>query len=100
MTCPRLGGPRCTLGGREMGSLAQHGVTPNAELAGERVEPHGVVFIQSGKSFAAVAINPAHVTMALPRDSNEIAQEILFRFGEVHGRIPSDNGDMSRFETR
>ena len=49
-----------------MGRLAQDGVVANAELAGKRVEPHGVGFAEGRKSLAAVAINPPHVTGALP----------------------------------
>ena len=67
-----------------MGRLAHHGVTAHAELAREHVESRGVGFTQGRKPLAAVAINPAHVTRALPRHFDEIAEKILFRFGQIH----------------
>jgi hypothetical protein len=64
-----------------MRRLAQHSVTSYAELTGERVEPRGVRFTQGGYSLTAIAIKPAHVTRTLPRDFDQIAQKVLFRFG-------------------
>jgi len=64
-----------------MRGLAQHSVSSHAKLAGERVEPRGIGFTQRGYSFTAVTVNPMHVTWTLPRDFDQIAQKVLFRFG-------------------
>jgi hypothetical protein len=64
-----------------MGGLAQEGVIAHAELSGDRTESNCVGFIQHGDSPAAVAVDPAHVTKALPGYLHQVAQKILFRFG-------------------
>ncbi len=76
-----LGRPGRSLGGRQVGGFAQHGVGADTELTGECVEPGAVGFVQRGNPRRPVTIHPAHVPGALARHFDEIAQEVLFRFG-------------------
>lgn len=61
--------------------LTECGVLADAQFLGERVESHDVRLREGGDAVAAVAIQPAHVMMPLPGGFDEIAQEILVRFG-------------------
>lgn len=64
-----------------MGGLTEHGVLARTQFLGERIESHDVRLGKRGDAFAAIAIHPTHVMMPLPGSFNEVAQEVLLRFG-------------------
>ena len=86
--------------GREMRGFPEEGIAADAKLTGGGVKSGDLRFVQRRDAVAAIAIDPAHMASTLPRGLHEIAQEILFRFREIHAANFTGRPAQRQFRSR
>ena len=80
-----------------MRGFEEDGFLAYSEFTSERVQSGGICLRQRGNALGAVAIFPADMMQALAGGLDELTQEILLSFRQIHASVFRGHASRSQF---